>query len=183
MVYQKANQADKLIALFDKLVAEKPIEQSFGYAIQLADIHAQKGNLPKAAEYADKVLKAFGDKVPAGVQEPAWNGERAKLYSYVAACAYQQKDYPKTIELYGQMSKLAPKSETPYYYIGMSQWQQKEPEAAIESFAKAVVLGKDSALAKRAQGYLEQLYKARHNDTLDGVDEVYAKAKAALGIS
>jgi len=30
---------------------------------------------------------------------------------------------------------------------------------------------------------LEQLYKARHNDTLDGLDQVLAKAKSELGIS
>ena len=62
----------------------------------------------------------------------------------------------------------------------MSKWQNKDPEGAIEAFAKCVTL--NGQLAKRAQQYLEDLYKARHNNTLDGLDQVLAKAKSELGI-
>jgi hypothetical protein len=44
-----------------------------------------------------------------------------------------------------------------------------------------VVLKK--TLAPKAQEYLEQLYKPLHNNTLDGLDQVLAKAKSELGIS
>jgi len=37
-------------------------------------------------------------------------------------------------------------------------------------------------LEARAKQYLEDLYKARHNDTLDGIEEVMAKAKTELGM-
>jgi hypothetical protein len=36
--------------------------------------------------------------------------------------------------------------------------------------------------APKAQTYLEQIYKARNNDSLDGLDAVLAKAKADVGI-
>jgi hypothetical protein len=62
----------------------------------------------------------------------------------------------------------------------MCKWQNKDPEGAIEAFAKAVVLNKD--LGKKAQTYLEDLYKARHGGSLDGLDQVLAKAKAGLGL-
>lgn len=179
-IYKRSNP-DKYTALTEKLAADMPIEQSFGTVMQLADTYAAKGNLDKAVEYSSKVMQVFGDKVPQGVKEADWNDVRARAYEYMAASAYAKKDYPQAIELYEKVSKFAPKKDTPYYYIGMSKWNTKDPEGAIEYFARAVVLGKENA--KRAQGYLEQLYKARHNDSLDGLDQVLAKAKAALGIS
>ena len=54
-------------------------------------------------------------------------------------------------------------------------------EGAVGAFAKVVVLSKN--FAKKAQEYLEQLYKPLHNNTLDGLDQVLAKARAELGIS
>jgi len=127
-------------------------------------------------------MAAFGDKVPPGVQEPAWNQSRAFAYGLIAAAAYAKKDYPTAISNYETVIKYAPKADdAPYYYIGMSKWNSKDPEGAIEAFAKAAVMGK--ANAKKAEDYLQQLYKARHNDSLDGLEEVKAKAKADLGIS
>jgi hypothetical protein len=62
----------------------------------------------------------------------------------------------------------------------MCKWQTKDPEGAIDSFAKCVVL--NGQLAQRAKQYMEDLYKARHSNSLDGIDQVLAKAKSELGI-
>jgi len=43
-------------------VAETPIEQSFGMAMQLADMNAQKGNLAKAVDYSSKVMQVYGTR-------------------------------------------------------------------------------------------------------------------------
>jgi tetratricopeptide (TPR) repeat protein len=181
-IYQKANQADKFLVYAEKIVAEYPIEQSYQTALQVAGIYVQKGNLEKAVEYAGRVMAAYGDKVPQGVAEPAWNNSRAFSYGLMAASAYAKKDYPNAIALYEKVISFAPKADdAPYYYIGMSKWNSKDPEGAIEAFAKAAVMGKSNA--KKAEDYLQQLYKARHNDSLDGLDAVKAKAKADLGIS
>jgi tetratricopeptide (TPR) repeat protein len=176
-ILQKSSP-EKYLAMTEKLANESPIDQSFGTFIQLADEYAKKGNLDKAVEYSSKVMQAFGDKVPQGVQETDWNGIRAKSYGYMAAAAYGKKDYAKAVPLYEKVGQYAPKSDTPYYYLGMCKWQTQDQEGAIPFFAKAVVLGN-----KKAQNYLEQLYKARHNDSLDGLDQVMAKAKADLGVN
>jgi tetratricopeptide (TPR) repeat protein len=181
-IYQKANQPDKYLTYAEKIVAEYPIEQSYQTALQVAGIYVQKGNLDKAVEYASKVMAVYGDKAPQGVAEPAWNNSRAFGYGLMAASAYAKKDYPNAIALYEKVISFAPKADdAPYYYIGMSKWNSKDPEGAIEAFAKAAVMGKSNA--KKAEDYLQQLYKARHNDSLEGLDAVKAKAKADLGIS
>jgi len=179
-IYKKAFP-EKATALTEKLASDTPIEKSFGTVMQLADSYAAQKNLDKAVEYATKIVQAFGDKVPPGVQEAEWKPVRARAYGYIAASAYAKKEYTQAIELYEKISQIDPKLDSPYYYIGMSKWQTKDQEGAIPYFAKAMVLGKD--FSKRAQGYLEQLYKARHNDSLDGLDQVIAKAKADLGLS
>jgi len=180
-IYIKLNNADKFATYAEKVVAEIPIEQSYTLALQLAGVYQQKNDLAKASGYAAKVMEAFGDKVPQGVQESVWNGSRAYAFGLLGLHAYANKDYPKTLEYYGKATQFSPKSDDAWYYTGMAKWRSQDPEGAIQAFAKCVVINK--TMAKKAQEYLEQLYKARHNDTLDGLDQVLAKAKSELGIS
>lgn len=179
--YLQLKNTEKFAPYAEKVIAEFPIEQTFGLALPLAGVYAGKKDLDKAAEYAGKVMAAFGDKVPPGLQENAWNPSRAFGYGLMGASAYAKKDYPKAIEDYERAAKASPQAEEPYYYIGLSKWQNKDTEGAIAALAKVVVLKK--ALAPKAQEYLEQLYKPLHNNTLDGLDQVLAKAKSELGIS
>jgi tetratricopeptide (TPR) repeat protein len=180
-IYLKLNNQDKFAVYAEKVIAEVPIEQSYTMMLQLAGIYQQKNNLAKAVEYASKVMAVYGDKVPQGVQESAWNQTRAYAYGLMGISAYANKDYAKTLEYYDKVTKFAPKTEEAWYYIAMSKWQNQDPEGAIAAFAKTVVL--NGKLAQKARGYMEELYKARHNDTLDGLDQVLAKAKSDLGIS
>ncbi len=150
-IYFQLQNTDRYLIYAQKILAEFPMEQAYGTALQVAGIYVQKKDLPKASEYAARVMEALGEKVPAGVQEAAWNQSRAFA------------------------------SDEPYYYIALSKWQNKDAEGAVGAFAKVVVLSKN--FAKKAQEYLEQLYKPLHNNTLDGLDQVLAKARAELGIS
>jgi len=75
-----------------------------------------------------------------------------------------------------------PKNDVAYYYIAMSKWRSSDSAGAIEPFARCVVLNKP-ATVQNAQKYLEQIYKGRNKDSLDGLDKVLAKAKADLGIN
>ncbi len=180
-IYLKMNNMGKFAPYAEKAVSEIPIEQSYSLALQLAGIYQQKNDLAKASGYAAKVMGVYGDKVPQGVQESAWNASRAYCYGLMGLNAYANKAYDETLAHYTKVLKLAPKSDDAWYYTGMVRWRKEDPEGAIDAFAKCVVLNK--TLAKRAQEYLEQLYKARHSDSLDGLDQVLAKAKSELGLS
>jgi tetratricopeptide (TPR) repeat protein len=179
--YLQMKNTDKYLFYSEKVVAEFPIEQSYPTALQMVQIYIQKQNLPKAIELLSKVMDAYGDKVPQGVQEAEWNKTRAFAFGVMAADAYGKKDCAKTASLYGKVASYVPKTAEAYYYVGMCKWKEGDQEGAVPYFAKATVL--NQAISPKAKEYLEQLYKARHNNTLDGLDQVLAKAKAELGVS
>lgn len=179
-LYSAMNNPDKLLVYGEKLVADVPIEKSFGVALQVAQIYAQRRNTDKALQYFSKVMDVYGDKVPPGVKEGDWNSARAVAFNALAGDSYAKKDFAKAIELYGKVTGFSPMDEVAWFYIGMAKWQTKDQKGAIEPFAKAYVIGK--SLASRAKDNMEQLYKAEHNDSLDGLDAVIAKAKSDLGM-
>jgi len=179
-IYLKMQNYDKYLQYGEKILADFPMEQAYGTALQMAQVYLQKQDVNKAKELYTKVMDVYGDKVPPGLQEQQWNATRALAFGVFAAGAYAQKDYPKTIELYEKVAKFDPKRDDAYYFIGMCKWNSKDPDGAMDSFAKASVLGK--AYAKRAEDYLEQLWKARHPDSPTGFEEVKTKAKADLGL-
>jgi tetratricopeptide (TPR) repeat protein len=180
-IYLRMQNFDKYLEVGSKVLADYPLDQSYGTALQMAQVYLQKQDAVKARELYVKVMEVYGDKVPPGVQEAAWNQTRAVAYSLMASNAYAQKDYPKAVELYTKVTTYMPKVDEAWFYIGMSKWRAQDPEGAIEAFVRCEVIGKTNAA--KATGYLEQLWKARHNNTLDGLDAVRAKAKAELGIN
>jgi tetratricopeptide (TPR) repeat protein len=180
--YLKMQNYDKYLSFAQKILTETPIEQGgYGAAIQMAQVYIQKQDLNNAIAMLSKVMDVYGDKAPPNVSEDQWNPTRAYAYGVIATGVYAQKDYVKALELYEKVAKFDPKRDDAYYYIGMSKWQNKDPEGAMEPFAKCVVLNKQ--FAKRAQTYLEQIYKGRNKDSLEGLDKILAKAKADLGIN
>jgi tetratricopeptide (TPR) repeat protein len=179
--YLQLKNMDKFLPYAEKVVSEFPMEQCYDLALPVAGVYAARKDLAKASEYAAKVMGAFGEKVPQGVPPDAWKQSRSFAYSLIGANAYEKKDYAKAIEFYEKASVAVPQADEPYYFVGMSKWRNQDLEGAITAFAKVAVLNKN--FAKKAQEYLEQLYKPLHNNTLDGLDQVLAKARAELGIS
>jgi tetratricopeptide (TPR) repeat protein len=179
-IYLKMQNYDKYLVYGDKTLANYPMEQAYVTALQMAQVYIQKADVAHARELYTKVLTTFGDKTPQGMQEAQWNTIKAISYTLDASEAYKQKDYPKAITLYGKVAAIDSKRDDAYYYIGMSKWNSKDQVGAIEAFAKAVVLNKTNA--PKAKEYMEQLYKAEHSGSTDGLDQVLTKAKADLGI-
>ena len=180
-IYLQMGNADKYVFYAEKVMAQVPIDKTYSMALQVAQIYAQKRNMEKAIEYFSKVMDVYGDKVPAGVKEADWNVTRSIAFGVLAADAYQKKDLPKAMELYDKVTRFNPKSEDAWYFIGMAKWQGKDQKGAIEPLAKAAVIN-GKTYSPKAKEYLEQLWKAEHNGSLDGLDAVLAKAKTDLGI-
>ncbi len=180
-IYLKMQNFDKYLSYGEKMLASTPINKSYGTALRMADVYIKKQQTNKAIELLAKVMSVYADKVPPGVPEANWNATRALYYEVIASEAYGKKDYNKAMQLYGNLTRFAPQRDDAYYFIGMCKWQNKDQLGAIESFAKCVVLNKQ--YAAKARTYLEQLYKAEHSDSLDGLDQELAKAKSSLGIN
>ncbi len=180
-IYLKLPNVDKYLGVGQKILAGYPMEQAYSTALQMAQVYIQKQDVKAAIELLTKVMDVYGDKVPPNLQEAAWNPTRAFAYGVIASGIYAAKDYGKALELYEKVAKYDSKRDDAHYFIGMCKWQNKDPEGAIEAFARSVVLNK--AYSERAKKYLEDLYKARHNDSLDGLDQVLSKAKSELGVN
>jgi tetratricopeptide (TPR) repeat protein len=183
-IYAQMNNADKVIQYGEKLLAELPADKSYGYEIQLAYIYLGRKNSDKALALFEKLMDAYGDKVPAGYKEADWNTVRAQAFSSMAADSYTKKDYPKAVDLYTKVISFAPKTDElacqAWYEIGMAKWQGKDQKGALEPFAYAYVIGK--SLSAKAKDNLDTLWKAEHNDSLDGEDALIAKVKGDLGM-
>lgn len=179
-IYRTMKNDEKYLVYADKIMAEYPIEQSYTTALDIAQVYLAKQDTAKAFAYLDKVLAAFGDKTPPGVQEAEWSAKRAGILGMMGQDAYQKKEYPKAVEIFSKIVKIAPQNDEAYYYMGMSKWKANDPEGAIEQFAKSAVIGK--TYAKRSGDYLSQLWTARHPDNPAGIEEVKTKAKADLGL-
>lgn len=192
-----ATNPDKQLAylLFESAVATNNPAKAEGYAVKVVDefgakdgvkaaawlmrYYAQQKNGERAASYASQMVSAFpGDATPAGWTAAAWNSESVIAHNLTGDVAYARRDYAGAIQAYRNALKHDPNNDYSYYRIGYSQWQLQDLDTAQESFAKAVVLGK--TYAARARQYLEQIYKPRHNNTLDGLDQLLAKAKAEV---
>jgi tetratricopeptide (TPR) repeat protein len=181
-IYLKMQNYDKYLENAQKIMAEFPVTQPAGFdaAFTSVQIYAQKNDIPKVTELYKKLMDAYGDKLPEGLKEADWNLQRVTAYTLLAQEPYNAKDYPKAIELFERVLKADPTNGDAYYYIGMCKWQTEGQDSAVESFARSVVLNKPTAA--RARQYLEQIHKAKNEDSLDGLDEILAKAKAGLGI-
>ena len=181
-IYLRLQNYDKYLENAKKLMAEFPVTQPKGFnaAFTSVQIYMQKNDTAAATDIYKKLMDTYGDKIPEGLDAAQWNPHRITAYSLLAQEPYAKKDYRKALEMFEKVVKADPANGDAYYYIGLCKWQVEGQDSAIEPLAKSVVLNKASAA--RARQNLEQIHKAKNNDSLDGLDAILAKAKASLGI-
>jgi tetratricopeptide (TPR) repeat protein len=176
--YLATNNAAKLAEFAPKAVEALGPQKGVGFVVWLADYSASQKNMDKALEYYNTLQQTFPDAPPAGWTAEQWNPIKVKAFAVRGNLAYSKKDYAGAIQSYSESVKIFPQNDGAYFIIGMSQWRLQELDKAMEAFAKVVALGKPTAA--KAREYLEQIFKPRHNNTLNGLEEMIAKAKADL---
>ncbi|RPI23561.1 MAG: hypothetical protein EHM61_19460 [Acidobacteria bacterium] len=160
------------------LEASGPKDGAF-YLLWLAEYNNAQKNVPKALEYYSTFLQTFPeDAPPQGWAPDVWNRHKATAYALKAGQAYAAKDCATATQNFEQSLKFAPKNDTAYLMIGMCQWRAQQLDQAEQSFIKAVAIG--GPASTKAREYLEQIWKPRHNGTVDGLDAAVAKAKTDL---
>ena len=181
-IYLRMENFDKYLENAKIIMAEFPIDQPQGFdmAYQTLQVHRHRKDDSAVMEIYRKLMDVYGDKLPEGLTEAQWNPERATAYMLFALETYRSKDFPKSLELFERAVKADPTNGDAWFYIGMCKWQLEGQDGAVEPFAKSVALNR--ATAANARQFLEQIHKAKNNDSLDGLDEILAKAKADLGI-
>jgi tetratricopeptide (TPR) repeat protein len=176
--YLATNNTAKVARIAPKIVQLLGPKKGVYYVAWLSDYYRNQRDTAKAATYCDMLLKAYPTGRPQGWEANRWNSVKANAYTVRASNSYVNKNYRAAIQDYAESLKYAPGNDAAYLYIGLSHWRLQELDQAQDSLAKAVVLGKTNSA--KARQYLEQVYKPRNNDSLDGLDDVLAKAKAEL---
>lgn len=182
-IYTKLGNEAKIISYGKKMLSAYPMKEQKGYttALQLADIYLKKQDMNAALDMFTKLMNVYGNSVPSGMQEANWNQTRIFAYTLMAQDAYTKKDYAKAEKMYQTVLSYDSRLDEPYYYLGMCKWKAKDQASAIVYFARCAVLNK--SYAAKANGYLEQLYKATYPNEPEGLKDVIAKAKTDLGLS
>jgi tetratricopeptide (TPR) repeat protein len=182
-IYWRMQNFDKYLENARKIMAEFPLTQPQGFdaAYQSLQVHIQNNDIPAATELLRKLMDVYGDKIPDGLTAEQWNPLRIMAFSIFAQELFTARDFPKALELFERVLQIDPRNGDAYYFIGMCKWNIEGQDSAIEPFARSVVLN-GAATAANARQRLEQIHKANNEDSLDGLDEVLAKAKADLGI-
>jgi tetratricopeptide (TPR) repeat protein len=185
-IYGKLGNEAKRISAGKKVMERASMKspEGYGMALQLADIYLKKqdaNSVNAAIQLFAKVMDVYGNSVPPNVRESEWNKTRIFAYTLMAKDAYSKNDLAKAEKMFQMVLSYDSRLDEPYYYLGMCKWKGKDQPAAIVYFARCAVLNK--SYAAKANGYLEQLYKATYPNEPEGLKDVIAKAKTALGIS
>ncbi len=144
----------------------------------------QQQNLPKAASYAKKALKALeATPCPQGVSAAAWKVKGEQINAFASRAlgeeAFFRNAFPESLKFYKTSAKFDPKNDTTQYRLGQLHWQVGNADLALRSFAKAVVI--HGPVQSDAQKQLNQLYRQRYGNAA-GVPKLLQSAKAELGI-
>jgi len=181
--YEKIKAKDKALEWSQKLYACPAYDGNFNIRYIFVGKYWEEKKLDKAAEYATLTLKSLElAKKPDSQAEADWKTEKTRVTvscnNIIGLNHYEKGKYAEAIKTLDKVNKVK-KDSTAYYYIGLCQWKMDlvDPEAIL-SFAVAVKLGGDRA--EDAKAHLEKLYKAIHNNTLIGIEKIYAKAERVI---
>ena len=148
-IVNKANneiKSNDLVAAENLLKNVLDIDPSFAPArVALSKIWLRKGDLSKANEYANLVVRIDEDfrpwwkklnEIRAGIQ----NGQK-----YV-----QQSDFDKAFDEYEAISEKFPYYSQAHYYMGIAKYKQKDFQQAALSFENALKIYPDYQKAIKA---------------------------------
>jgi predicted Zn-dependent protease len=179
--YRAVNNVPKLIQWAEKVVAQNA--SSYEMLFELARAYGDTERYVEADKYARQCLKVIqATQKPAEIEEKSWtdysNQVQMSCYYIIGIGAFKRNDYPTTISNLESSLKFNPRNGTAYYYLAQSYWQSQKIDLALKDFAKAYLLGGQTAQA--AKQYLDNLYKQTHKNSLVGVERVIEIAKAEL---
>jgi tetratricopeptide (TPR) repeat protein len=182
--YEKVGDKEKYLEWTQKLFTYPEYDGNYSIRMMFVKKYADEKNLDKAAEYANLALKSLEvAKKQEGQSDADFQKDKTTVRRYCyfinGMSLYEKEKYAESIKNLEVALKVE-RFDAAYYYIGLSLWKLDKVEEAIMAFAKAVVLKGDTS--PQAKEHLEKLYKALHNNTVIGIEKVYRRAEAELGM-
>jgi len=150
------------------------------FVTRLMQIQAEKKLLTQAAVHAQKLLtlleKAPKPQTSTDADWKTWVTKQSEsALTLIGESQYEKDKWKETMATYQRLLKFNPKNQLAYYRIGICQYKLDDADAAIDTLAMAHVL--EGTYSKSAYGYLENLYKAIHNNTTVGLNRVIDEAR------
>ena len=176
--YIATQNGPKALEYSQKALTALGTKEGVYFAVWLAEYYTSQQDMNNALKYYDQLLRTFSDQVPAGWDAQRWSLILGTAYGLRASNAYLKADHKSAIQQYYESLKYSPKNEQAYLFIGLAHWKEQEMPEAMGAFAIATVL--DRPGSAKARGYLEQIYKSRNGDSLDGIEELLDSARQAL---
>ena len=164
---------------------------------ELASAYVQRNRVEQAGEKAKQAIDLVTTAVkPPHITEEQWVEEKKLLlasnYTTLGFMhlrraqassdpAVRTNEAEYSVNPFERALEYVPVDDYALYGLGYAWVILNEYRAAESNLAKAVAVG--GIIMASARRLLEEIYRSRHDQTLDGLDQVIAKAKADLGIS
>ena len=176
--YIATQNGPKALEYSQKALAALGTKEGVYFAVWLAEYYRSQQDVNNARKYYDQLIQTFADQVPAGWDAQRWSQILGTAYGLNASNAYLREDHQAAVQQFYESLKYSPKNEQAYLFIGLAHWKEQEMVKAMGAFAMATVL--DRPGSPKARGYLEQIYKSRNSDSLEGIEDLLDRARQAL---
>lgn len=182
--YLNAGDVGNAVKWGEKYCSTVTPENCFDILPTLMRYYAEQKKWATASKYAQQTIDALAKAPkPAQVSEAEWkkytNEEVSVAHTIIGRSAFESKKWSTCEKNYSSVFSLTPanheRNAEAHYYIGMSRWSQDQIDPAMEAFARGVAQG-NTPYKETCQKQLEKLYRATHNGSLAGLDELLERA-------
>lgn len=175
--YLSMDQVEEMIPWTDKACVAGDVGTCSSMFSYIASFFATEKKWDRSAEYARKVIESLEGKAkPAQLTQGKINEMLSDAYSFIGRSASESKEWGAVKANYDKSVEYAPQNTSrkaeALFWTGMSLWNQKQIENAMEYFARGCADEyKETPYAELCLRELQRLYKGTHNGSLAGFEE------------
>jgi len=186
--YQQLNNYEKTVEWGEKFLTADPnntfalyiLSSVIPEGIKDEDFDRQS-KLDRTSDYAKRLLLILSNAPrPAQLTDEQWKQQKVQLeggsYAALGFVALHQKNYDEAVKQYKHSTDIYPKDPIAFYRLGLAYSFNKKNDEAIRALATSVAMSGPP----QAKSYLDQIYKAKNNGSLEGLDKVIADARASM---
>jgi tetratricopeptide (TPR) repeat protein len=174
-VYRKMKNREKYFEWMETAFKFPEYESNYLLRYDTVREFADANDYVKAAEYAQRTLKAVDlVKNPSTETITQMQAVRNACHHLIGINLMEMDKFNEAIQSFRQGIKAKDYAEG-YYYTALALRKLQKIDDALPWYAKAEMMGGE--VASKAKENLERLYKAKHNNTLVGIEKIYKKAQ------
>lgn len=170
--------------------------ENYTLLTELGSVYVQRDRVDEAGSKATRALDLLGDALkPAGISEQQWTENKKMLLATnfltlgfahlrhaqaATEVELQTAETEDAIESFRKALENRPVDDFAFYGLGFAFAIQNDYPNAESNLAKAVAV--NGIVLASARSLLEDIYKSQHRQSLNGLDQVIARARAELGL-